>query len=194
MPFDVLSVILFTHLSLIPSLYLIGFVICFTLMDHGSCSTPRPMTPMSRRLCCRPIGRWCTPNLNVETMMGVEKRSFAYHLDLAIRFIRRTCLYRWQEYLSSYLLAELRTFWAMNVCERHSTELATRRNRRSYWPIGNIYGSNISFSPYGTRQKTMQRTKKKKGCISEKKCISRESNPELGHGKTQCYRYTTNAC
>ena len=58
-------------------------------------------------------------------MMGVEKRSFAYHLDLVIRFIRRTCLYRWQEYLSSYLLAELRTFWAMNVCERHSTESAT---------------------------------------------------------------------
>ena len=25
-------------------------------------------------------------------------------------------------------------------------------------------------------------------------CIHRESNPELGHGKTQCYRYTTNAC
>ena len=24
-------------------------------------------------------------------------------------------------------------------------------------------------------------------------CIRRESNPELGHGKTQCYRYTTNA-
>ena len=24
-------------------------------------------------------------------------------------------------------------------------------------------------------------------------CISRESNPELGHGKTQCYRYTTDA-
>ena len=24
-------------------------------------------------------------------------------------------------------------------------------------------------------------------------CIHRESNPELGHGKTQCYRYTTNA-
>ena len=26
------------------------------------------------------------------------------------------------------------------------------------------------------------------------KCIRRESNPELGHGKTQCYRYTMNAC
>ena len=25
-------------------------------------------------------------------------------------------------------------------------------------------------------------------------CIHRESNPELGHGKTQCYRYTMNAC
>ena len=25
------------------------------------------------------------------------------------------------------------------------------------------------------------------------RCIRRESNPELGHGKTQCYRYTTNA-
>ena len=25
------------------------------------------------------------------------------------------------------------------------------------------------------------------------KCIRRESNPELGHGKTQCYRYTMNA-
>ena len=25
------------------------------------------------------------------------------------------------------------------------------------------------------------------------KCNRRESNPELGHGKTQCYRYTTNA-
>ena len=24
-------------------------------------------------------------------------------------------------------------------------------------------------------------------------CIDRESNPELGHGKTQCYRYTINA-
>lgn len=24
-------------------------------------------------------------------------------------------------------------------------------------------------------------------------CIHRESNPELGHGKTQCYRYTMNA-
>ena len=24
-------------------------------------------------------------------------------------------------------------------------------------------------------------------------CIRRESNPELGHGKTQCYRYTMNA-
>lgn len=28
----------------------------------------------------------------------------------------------------------------------------------------------------------------------QKECIRRESNPELGHGKTQCYRYTTNAC
>ena len=27
----------------------------------------------------------------------------------------------------------------------------------------------------------------------QRECISRESNPELGHGKTQCYRYTTNA-
>jgi hypothetical protein len=26
-----------------------------------------------------------------------------------------------------------------------------------------------------------------------KECIDRESNPELGHGKTQCYRYTINA-
>ena len=24
-------------------------------------------------------------------------------------------------------------------------------------------------------------------------CIRRESNPELGHGKTQCYRYTIHA-
>ncbi len=33
-------------------------------------------------------------------------------------------------------------------------------------------------------------------CMSPcaKICIRRESNPELGHGKTQCYRYTTNAC
>jgi hypothetical protein len=52
LPFDVLSVTLFTHLSLIPSLYLIGFVFCFTLVDHGFCSSPHPMTPMSRRLCC----------------------------------------------------------------------------------------------------------------------------------------------
>ena len=28
---------------------------------------------------------------------------------------------------------------------------------------------------------------------AQKVCIGRESNPELGHGKTQCYRYTINA-
>jgi len=28
---------------------------------------------------------------------------------------------------------------------------------------------------------------------SKSECIDRESNPELGHGKTQCYRYTINA-
>ena len=36
-------------------------------------------------------------------------------------------------------------------------------------------------------------TRQKRAVIAIIQCIRRESNPELGHGKTQCYRYTTNA-
>ena len=42
-----------------------------------------------------------------------------------------------------------------------------------------------------TTDKTVTRTSKK--VVQTYVCIRRESNPELGHGKTQCYRYTTNA-
>lgn len=34
---------------------------------------------------------------------------------------------------------------------------------------------------------------REKKSSSRTTCVRRESNPELGHGKTQCYRYTTNA-
>ena len=42
--------------------------------------------------------------------------------------------------------------------------------------------------------KALKSTRPKQKSGQERKtCIHRESNPELGHGKTQCYRYTTNA-
>ena len=89
--------------------------ICILFYPRGSrtlvlTSSYDPNVSMIMLSCPRPISRWHTCNLAdrcVETMIDVERQSLTYHLDPVIRFIRRTRLYRWQGYLSSYLLVEL---------------------------------------------------------------------------------------